>query len=294
MTAPRAWLLDADAALADLRALASDEMRGREVGTEAGERARAYIIDRLRAAGVGALGAGFEYPFFWVQLDGVKRHGTNLLAWIPGAERAGRVLLLSAHYDHLGYEGQGHAGRKIYSGADDNASGVAALLAMARHFAANPPAHSLLLAFFDGEEAELRGSKHFTLHPPIPLDQVEVNVNVDMIGRSADGALWAAGTRHAPWLRARIEAVLDDAPVRVRFGHDRLGWVPFLDHDWTEESDHFAFHEAGIPWVYLGTRNDPETHDPADDVESLDLEFFVSATETIVRAVAAIDADTGR
>lgn len=285
MLAPQGWAVDAEAALADLRALASDEMAGREAGSEEGERARAWIIGQLHAAGVAPLGAGYERPFFWVQLDGQKRHGVNLLAWIPGGDRDAPCLLLSAHYDHLGTTGPSHHRGGVYNGADDNASGVAALLAAARHFVAHPPRASLLLAFFDGEEAELRGSRHFTMHPPIPLDRVRANVNVDMIGRSSDGALWAAGSRHFPRVRAALEDAVRDVPLPVRFGHDRLGWVPFLQHDWTEAGDHFAFHEAGIPWVYLGTTNDPETHDASDTMASIDEAFFVRATETVIRIV---------
>ena len=291
MTVPRAWHVDPDPALADLRALASDGMRGRETGTEEGERARSYIIARLHEAGVAPLGAGYERPFFWVQLDGTKRHGVNLLAHVAGTQHPDRYLLLSAHYDHLGYQGAGAKGSQIMSGADDNASGVASLLAVARHLMAHPPAVSVLLAFFDGEEAELRGSKYFTMHPPVPLERIRANVNVDMIGRSSDGALRAAGTRHAPWIREAIESALgDDPPVPVKFGHDRFGWVPWLDYDWTEASDHFAFHEAGIPWVYIGTSNDAETHATADDFGSIDQEFFVAATELVIRATEALGA----
>lgn len=286
MLAPQGWAVDAEAALADLRALASDEMAGREAGSEEGERARAYIIGQLHAAGVKPLGPGYERPFFWVQLDGQKRHGVNLLAWIDGSEPAAPCLLLSAHYDHLGTTGRASRRGRVYNGADDNASGVAALLNAARHFVAHPPRASLLLAFFDGEEAELRGSRHFTMHPPFPLDRIAANVNVDMIGRSGDGSLWAAGSRHSPPLRAALEEAVRDVPLPVRFGHDRLGWVPFLAHDWTEAGDHFAFHQAGIPWVYLGTTNDPETHDPSDTMGSIDEEFFVGATETVLRIVA--------
>lgn len=274
-----------DQALRDLRALASDRMAGRETGSAGGERARARILGELHRLRVEPMAGSHEHPFFWTQADGVHRHGANVLAMIPGTQAPERIVVLSAHYDHLGDGG----GERVFNGADDNASGVAAVLAVARLLMRHPPSCSVLLAFFDGEEAELRGSTHFVMHPPLPLEQVVLQVNVDMVGRSSDWDLWAVGTRHHPALRAPIEWSTRHAPVRVRFGHDRLGWIPFLDHDWTQLSDQGAFHDAGIPWIYFGTKSDPETHSSHDDAGSVDEEFFLGALETIARAFGGLD-----
>lgn len=263
-------------------------MRGRETGTAGNRHARDFLVDRLREAGVPPLGTAYEHPFFWVQQDGVKRHGVNVLAQVRGRIAPGRALVLSAHYDHLGTEGAGERADD-FSGADDNASGVAAVLEVARALVRQPPACSVVVALFDGEEAELRGSRAFVLHPPLDLAQVAVNVNVDMIGRSRDGALWAVGTRHYPMLREPLERVAADARVPMRFGHDRFGWVPGLDHDWTAESDHESFHLAGVPFVYLGTANDPETHATSDTADTVDEAFFGGALQAVGEVVTTLD-----
>jgi len=244
-------------------------------------------VDRLREAGLGPVGTAYEHPFFWVQRDGVKRHGVNVLAHVPGRADTERTIVLSAHYDHLGTEHAGERGR-VYDGADDNASGVATVLEVARGLAQDPAACSVTVALFDGEEAELRGSRHFVLHPPIALERIALNVNVDMVGRSGDGALWFAGTRFTPELRTPLEEVAARAAVPVRFGHDRWGWVPYLAYDWTAESDHESFHLAGIPFVYVGTKNDPETHDHSDTVESIDQAFFGESVRVTADAVETL------
>ena len=277
--------IDPTAALRDLSVLASPAMQGRETGEEGNTRARDFILDRLREAGIPPLGSSYEHPFFWFQQDGVRRHGVNVLAQLPGGDRSDRVVVVSAHYDHLGREGRDGE----FSGADDNASGVAAVLEVARPLRTLGPRCSVVFAFFDGEEAELRGSRAFVLQPPVALDRIVIDVNVDMVGRAKDGNLWIVGTRYHPALREVLEPVLAGCSVAVRFGHDRFGWVPALSYDWTEESDHAAFHGAGIPFVYLGTANDPETHSTSDTTDTIDETFFGGALGATLETVLAMD-----
>src|SRR4029453_5033805 len=120
------------------------------------------------------------------------------------------------------------------NGADDNASGTAALFALARYFSAHPPDHSLIFAAFDAEEAGLRGSRAFVTKPPVELSSIVVDVNMDMIGRDPDGRLFAVGTRLNPFLRSDLERVAGTAPVRLLFGHED----PREKEDWTKDSDH--------------------------------------------------------
>jgi hypothetical protein len=167
--APATAAVDGAAALADLRALADPAMEGRAVGTPGGARARDYLLQRFRALElVPATSAGFEQPFtftprqrrmFWQKAPGeapAPVQGVNLVARIPGTVAPAQHILVSAHYDHLGVRGG-----KTYFGADDNASGVAALLAVAAHFKAHPPRHSILIVAFDAEEKGLRGARAF-------------------------------------------------------------------------------------------------------------------------------------
>ena len=143
--------------LEDARRLSAPDMEGRQTGTEGNARARAYIVQRLRDEEAPPLGGAYEHPFafthtsvraIWRRDRAVRipMRGTNVLALIPGSA-PGPALVVSAHYDHLGIRNG-----NVYPGADDNASGVAALLAVARVLHAMPPRHPVVLAAFDAEE----------------------------------------------------------------------------------------------------------------------------------------------
>ena len=119
---------------------------------------------------------------------------------MPGSREPRRLVLVSAHYDHLGIRNG-----RIHPGADDNASGVAAMLAIARWFAANPPPMSLLFVAFDGEEQGLQGARHFVEHPPVRSIASSAVVNMDMVGRGDKNVLYVAGTHHYPALKPLVE-----------------------------------------------------------------------------------------
>jgi Zn-dependent M28 family amino/carboxypeptidase len=288
-----------EAVLTDLRALASDEMRGRQPDTEGSGRACEHIVATLYHLGVAPAGPSHEIPFSWKSDDGRTRYGTNVVAIIPGTARPERILVLGAHYDHLGVDGKDDGGprhvapERICNGADDNASGVAALLGVARHFARRRPESTLVLAFFDGEEDDMRGSRDFVARPPVPLERVAAFINLDMLGRDRGNTLWAVGPHHYPQLRRPIDAVAERAPVRLRVGHDRLGWVPFLGWDWTEMSDHASFHDRDIPFVYFGVANHADTHETSDTIDEIDEDFFLRAFRTVLDAVGELDARAG-
>jgi Zn-dependent M28 family amino/carboxypeptidase len=282
--APRPAALDAAQLLADARTLSSDEMEGREAGTPGGGRARAYVAARFKEAGLKPFGGSYLQPFrFSYRQQKGQRDGANVVGHVRGAQRPDRYIVLSAHYDHLGVRGG-----EIYNGADDNASGVAGLLALAAHFARRPPRHSIIFAAFDAEEVGMRGARHFVSAPPVDLKRIALNVNLDMIGRSERGELYAAGARHHPRLRPLVERAAARARVRLLQGHDdpKLG-----AGDWTFQSDHGAFHRAGVPFLYFGVEDHRDYHKPTDDFENLSPEFFVRAAETVLAAVELLDAE---
>src|SRR5690606_1848700 len=105
------------------------------------------------------------------------------------------------------------------------------LLEIARYFQRSPPAGSILFALLDAEEGGLSGARALVADPPVPLESMALNVNLDMVGHSESGELYVAGAAHSPWLRALLEPVAARAPVRLRFGHDRP--VPGPEDDWT-------------------------------------------------------------
>ena len=290
-------VVDGATVLADLRALADPAMEGRAAGTPGGARARAYLLQRFRALGLApATAGGYEQEFtftprqrraFWQKApaDAAKPlQGVNLVARIPGTADPSRHILVSAHYDHLGVRGG-----KTYHGADDNASGVAALLAVAAHFQAHPPRHSVLIVAFDAEEKGLRGARAFVAAPPVPLDRIALVLNFDMVSRSKAGELVVAGTHAHPQLRALLDPVRADAIPTLLYGHDRPR-PAWNGDDWTRSSDHGAFVDGGTPWLYFGVEDHPDYHQPTDTADKVDPRFFVDVVGMLVDVVAAADA----
>lgn len=281
--APDTAVADTARLMTDLRVLAADSMEGRRAGTEGGARARRYLLQRYAEIGLAPLGASFEQPFTYVRRDTVRHQGVNVVGLVRGTEHPERYLVVTAHYDHLGIVGD-----EIFNGADDNASGTAALLELARHFVRTPPRHSILFVAFDAEEGGLNGAVHFVANPPVPRETMLLNVNMDMVGRNDRNELYAAGTYHYPWLRPLLEGVEPAAPVTLRFGHDSPD-LPASD-DWTLQSDHAPFHRAGIPFVYFGVEDHPDYHRPTDTADRIQPYFFGGAATTVLRAVRQIDA----
>jgi Zn-dependent M28 family amino/carboxypeptidase len=267
-----------DRAVEDLRILSADDMEGRLVGSPGGEKARAYILGRMREIGLGPV----EQPFAIKRRDGTETKGVNLIARIEGSTPGGRVMVITAHYDHLGvHDGQ------IYNGADDNASGVAGLLAVAEAFRASPPKHTVLIVALDAEEGGLRGARAFLETPPVQAETIALNINFDMLAKNAKGELYAAGGSPNPWVKARLEALMPSAAVSLKLGHD-TGPDDSFDN-WTYQSDHGVFARAGIPWVYFGVEDHPEYHKPTDDFATVPQAFFRKAVDTVVAAARLFD-----
>ena len=270
--------------MARLRALAADSMEGRGTGTPGAARARRWIVRELQAMGVAPLGADYAVPVRWRRRGSPEdAEAVNLVARIPGRVPGGPVLLLSAHTDHLGIRNG-----ITYNGADDDASGCVALLAVAEQLRRTPPQHDVVLAFFDAEEAGLQGARGFVASPPLPLSRVALVINADMVARQDAGALWVAGTAHTPPLRPLVERVAATARIPVRLGHDTPGGKP--GDDWTASSDHGAFHARGIPFLYLGVEDHPDYHQPGDDADKVDPAFFGAVVEVMQALVREADA----
>lgn len=267
-----------------LSALSADSMEGRRAGSAGGARARAWIIRELQAMGVKPLGASYEMPFaLRLRTPSPDSVGTNIVARIPGTAGSGPAIVLSAHYDHLGVRNG-----EIFNGADDDASGCVALLMIAERLRAQPPKHDVILAFFDAEESGLQGARAFVANPPLPLEQIAVDLSLDMIARQDGGALWVAGTSHYPFLKPLAEAAAKGSAVSIRLGHDTKDLKP--GDDWTNSSDHGAFHAKGIPFLYLGVEDHPDYHKSGDDADKVDPAFYRGTMEFAAALVRALDA----
>lgn len=280
--------VDSARLLRDIGVLAADSMEGRRTGTPGNARARAYLLRRFEELGLRPFGAGYAHEFEFAGRDGNAYRGVNLLGYVPGREHADRYLVVTAHYDHLGIRDG-----EIYNGADDNASGTAALLALAAYFRAHAPRHSIVFAALDAEEgsavggAGLQGARAFVADPPVARERILLNVNLDMVSRNDRDELYAAGTYHYPALQPYVERVAARAPLTLRLGHDRPDLPP--GDDWTMASDHGAFHEAGIPFLYFGVEDHPDYHRPTDTVENIQPGFYVRAVRTVLDFLREMD-----
>jgi Zn-dependent M28 family amino/carboxypeptidase len=280
-------LIDADQLLLDLKTLSADDMEGRQPGTPGGAKARAYVLERFKASGIQPFGASYEVPFVFTAGRGAAaaaREGVNVVGRIDGARTPRRYIVITAHFDHVGVRNG-----VVFNGADDNASGTAALFAVAKYFSARKPSNSLIFSAFDAEESGLRGARAFVAAPPVEASALAVNLNMDMIGRDPDNLLYVVGTYTQPFLKPFIERIAAKAPVKLVMGHDDPTKKDV--EDWTGDSDHKAFCDAKIPCLYFGVEDFANHHKATDDYATMTHDFYVRAVETMVRAVEEFDAN---
>jgi Zn-dependent M28 family amino/carboxypeptidase len=292
---PLPAVLDHAQIIADDQTLSSDAFEGREAGTPGGHKTQAYVAARFREIGLNSFTPDYRQPFTrhqrsrlhqWIfGKDSIAPNDSaNVLGYLRGTRVPDEYIVVSAHFDHLGKRG-----KSIYHGADDNASGTAALLAIAKYFASHPPEHSMIFAAFDAEEKGLQGAKYFVKNPPAPIDQVVLNVNMDMVGRNVRNEIFATGTYQEPELRPLIAPLQSQTSLTFLFGHDYP--LPFwnVEDDWTDQSDQGAFMDADIPAIYIGVDATKDYHRPTDTFDKIDQKFLVNAAELVADLVVRLD-----
>lgn len=282
--------VDVDALMTDVRTLSAPEFEGRRTGTEGNSKAQAYVLRRFREIGLDSLNGTHEQRFSFTPrakdpaaetAKPGEMQGTNLFAVVRGTSAPDQFVVVSAHFDHLGRrEGS------IYPGADDNASGVAGILAAASWFIRHKPERSVLFVAFDAEEQGLQGARYFVKNPPVDLKQIVTAVNLDMISRGDANTLWAAGTSYYPALKDPVTEAARARQIKVQFGHDRPKAEGGGLDDWTNSSDHGPFHAAGIPFLYFGVEDHPDYHKPTDTAEKIPRAFF---GEAVTLAIDVVD-----
>jgi len=287
-TRAAALRVDSDQLMRTLETLADPRFEGREAGSSGGASAREWIRDRYRAVGLHPVSGGYVFPFTFSRrsLSGrVDTEGANVIGQCLGTDPKAPVFVVSAHYDHIGIRDGA-----IFPGADDNASGVAVMLAVAEHCQKTPFRRTVVFAAFDAEESGLQGARAFLVAPPVPRERIALNVNLDMVSRSASREIFVAGLHHWPQLRAPMEAVAARAPVTVLFGHDKPVAIAGGVEDWTNQSDHGPFNSAKIPFLYFGVEDHADYHKATDTFDKVDRGFFVDVAETILDAILQLDA----
>lgn len=274
------FLFDEIALLEHVKVLSSDTYEGRKTGTEGSKKARKYIIEQFQKFGVTPLGISFEQNFNFYKRN-TEYTGTNVLGAIKGILNPNKYIVISAHYDHLGIEKE-----TIYNGADDNASGVGALIALAEYFKNNPPNHSVILAAFDAEELGLEGSKYYANNPIVTFDKLVLNINMDMISRSKNNELFMVKAKGNTPLNTALQRVKKSSEkIKLIFGHDGTDGL----EDWTYASDHGSFYRKKMPFLYLGVADHKDYHEATDDYENIHPEFYQEAVHQIVLMFKKID-----
>jgi Zn-dependent M28 family amino/carboxypeptidase len=208
-----------------------------------------------------------------------RRTARNVVGWIDN--KAPTSIVIGAHYDHLGYGEDGNSmlrtqDRLIHNGADDNASGTASMLELARVLkAGNPGTHNYIFIAFSGEELGLFGSKHYVENPPIPIENTSFMINLDMVGRLNDSTrtLTIGGYGTSSHWANSLKEDYNEYGFKIRF-----------DSSGTGPSDHTSFYRKDIPVLFFFTGLHTDYHKPSDDSEKIDY----TASANIVRYIKGV------
>jgi hypothetical protein len=247
--------IQADELKRHVEVLADDSFEGREAGSRGGRAASLYLAREFERHKLKAAGGDGTY------FQGFFSNCRNVLGLMEGSDPdlKRQYVVICGHYDHVGYGSRRNSNGPtgyIHNGADDNASGAAALLEAIEAIAslAEPPKRSILFALWDSEENGLNGSKHWVRNPTIPLGGITAAINLDMVGRLRNDRLTIYGTRTSTGLRRLV--------CEANHGCDLL-----IDFDWTmnDDSDHHSFFAAGVPVMMYHTGLHEDYHRPSDD-----------------------------
>lgn len=257
--------------LSDLSTLASAKFSGRKPGTRGSQLAQQWLVQRYKTIGLSPFNQSYYSNFMINKLFG-DYQATNIIGYIRGSEFAERYIVVSAHYDHLGTKGS-----RVYHGADDNASGVAAMLALARKLKRNPPTYSVIFLASDAEETGLLGAKHFVSHPPVPVQQIVFNLNLDMLARAKKLNLVGS----SPYLHGIFAKALGLSKVCLTAQRKLRLQGSSLTIDYRRASDHWAFSTKGIAYLYLGGSPHPDYHLPSDVASKISPDHFTKVSQAV-------------
>jgi len=285
-----------------LEALASDSLLGRRAGTEGARTAARVVARQLELAGLEAAGDSGYFQSIplriaarsggrgrvsalgsWAAFDSLadseREIETNVVGIVRGSDPdlAGEFVLVTAHFDHLGI-GRPIDGDSIYNGADDDASGVVALVEIAREVHVDPPKRSVVIAAMAGEESGMLGTRWYVRHPVVPLAETVAALNLEMVGRPdtalGSGKAWLTGFE-----RSSVGPALVAAGIPV-FPDPRPGQRYF------ERGDNFALARVGIPAHTLSSFGlHRDYHTPDDEVERIDFLHLHAVTALAIEAV---------
>lgn len=286
--------------LHNLKVISHDSMQGRFFGTESNYKTQKFIAKQFDSLGIApAFSSGgiqkYQFTFkgeFRQEIYPISNPekdfsnvpdttvtGGNVVTMIKG--KSEKAIVITGHLDHLGIKDGA-----VFNGADDNASGAAALLTIANYFRDKSPKHTLIFAAVDAEEIGSLGCDYLLNNFPIPIENIVLNVNMDMIAHNDSLELYASGLYHYPNLKQPLEN-LKSTEINLLYGHDDPDEKD-LD-DWTFDSDHREFHRRQIPFIYFGVEDHKDYHMPTDTFGNINKEFYIKAVRLIIEAIEEYD-----
>jgi hypothetical protein len=277
----------------DVTFLAADELIGRAIGTEGELKAAEYLAKEFEKLGLQPKGTdGFFQPFTVskpsnpheeavIGTDGAGITGRNVVGFLD--KKSDKTIVIGAHFDHLGMGGSGslHRGDSaIHNGADDNASGTAALLALAKILKHEELSSNVLFIAFSGEENGLWGSNYFVKNPTIDLASVNYMINMDMVGRlNAEKSLAVYGIGTSPSFPSILDPINSDS-LKIVTTESGVG-----------PSDHTSFYLQDLPVLHFFTGQHEDYHKPSDDSDKINYEGLVKVVRYISRLVNELDSE---
>lgn len=268
---------------AHVRLLASDSLQGRGLGTEGAVYAREYIAAQMQAAGLEAFQEDYIQQFQF-RSGIIWATAYNIVGVVRGTDPVlkDEYIVIGAHYDHLGYSLNADR-KRIFPGADDNASGVAAILEIGSYFAQNPHLlkRSLIIVAFDAEETGLNGSNHFVNNSPVPLEQIKLMFSLDMVGMYK--------THNGLDLRGMASLVQGEDLARLVAQKQGLR-LKTMGRNIEERTDTAPFGAKGIPAVHVFTGMKSPYHKPGDTYDLLDYQGMAEISLFMKELLALLSA----
>jgi hypothetical protein len=272
-----------------IKTLADDGLEGRATGSKGERIASDYIIAAFKKNSLIPKGdnAGFtqKFPFkHGVHGEGITDTAINVVGYLDN--QAATTIIIGAHYDHLGNDGQNSSldpnpKQKIHNGADDNASGVAGVLELARYFSTNKKRekNNFLFITFSGEELGLLGSKYFADNSPVDLNSVNFMINMDMIGRldPQTKTVVVHGTGTSPVWQPLLTK-LESAELKIKMDSSGVG-----------PSDHTSFYLKNLPVLHFFTGAHSDYHKPTDDWDKINVEGEANVLRLIADIIENLD-----
>ncbi len=301
-------------ALADLESMLRGRAQTPSLNTGANAAATTSAVNETRRSIFNAL--PLQNVTLNIATDVVRRStpGANIIGIIEGtdAQLKSEAIIIGAHYDHLGRGGEGSLAPRegeIHHGADDNASGVAGLLELARIFSLKEmrPKRTLIFIAFGGEEEGLIGSNYYVNHPVVPLGQTIAMINMDMIGRMKENRLMIGGVGTATEWRDLISAANRNgtylekpaatSEASSRLEASRMTYEPFsltLSEDGYGPSDHSSFYSKQVPVLFFFTGTHTDYHKPSDTADKIDYAREAQIVSMVADIVSAVDSGARR